>query len=195
MRNVAVYLKNLSIITMIAGVITGIILIAKPEQSVQFICIIFGAVLILLGIGSVISYFTKLKFTFLAVVGVILVIIGVMVCIRYERLVSAVIFLFGLFVTISGIVDFISALDARKNNLKSWIFSIVMSVGVTILGIIVLVNPFDSAILLTRLLGLSLIIYAMLDLITLIQVRKIFKLKTVKLDGVDEINIDQEDIE
>lgn len=195
MRNMAVYLKNLSIITMIAGLITGIILIAKPEQSVQFICIIFGAVLILLGIGSVISYFTKLKLTFLAVIGVILVIIGVMVCIRYERLVSAVIFLFGLFVTISGIVDFISALDARKNNLKSWIFSIVMSVGVTILGIVVLVNPFDSAILLTRLLGLSLIIYAMLDLITLIQVRKIFKLKTVKLDGVDEINIDQEDIE
>lgn len=195
MRNVAVYLKNLSVITMIAGLITGIILIAKPEQSVQFICIIFGAVLILLGIGSVISYFTKLKFTFLAVIGVILVIIGVMVCIRYERLVSAVIFLFGLFVTISGIVDFISALDARKNNLKSWIFSIVMSVGVTILGIVVLVNPFDSAILLTRLLGLSLIIYAMLDLITLIQVRKIFKLKTVKLDGVDEINIDREDIE
>lgn len=195
MRNVAVYLKNLSLITMIAGLITGIILIAKPEQSVQFICIIFGAVLILLGIGSVISYFTKLKLTFLAVIGVILVIIGVMVCIRYERLVSAVIFLFGLFVTISGIVDFVSALDARKNNLKSWIFSIVMSVGVTILGIIVLVNPFDSAILLTRLLGLSLIIYAMLDLITLIQVRKIFKLKTVKLDGVDEINIDREDIE
>lgn len=195
MRNVAVYLKNLSLITMIAGLITGIILIAKPEQSVQFICIIFGAVLILLGIGSVISYFTKLKLTFLAVIGVILVIIGVMVCIRYERLVSAVIFLFGLFVTISGIVDFVSALDARKNNLKSWIFSIVMSVGVTILGIVVLVNPFDSAILLTRLLGLSLIIYAMLDLITLIQVRKIFKLKTVKLDGVDEINIDREDIE
>lgn len=195
MRNVAVYLKNLSLITMIAGLITGIILIAKPEQSVQFICIIFGAVLILLGIGSVISYFTKLKLTFLAVIGVILVIIGVMVCIRYDRLVSAVIFLFGLFVTISGIVDFVSALDARKNNLKSWIFSIVMSVGVTILGIIVLVNPFDSAILLTRLLGLSLIIYAMLDLITLIQVRKIFKLKTVKLDGVDEINIDREDIE
>lgn len=195
MRSVAVYLKNLSLITMIAGLITGIILIAKPEQSVQFICIIFAAVLILLGIGSLISYFTKLKFTFLAVIGVILIIIGVLVFLRYERLVSAVIFIFGLFVTISGIVDFVSALDARKNNLKSWIFSIVMSVGVTILGIVVLINPFDSAILLTRLLGLSLIIYAMLDLITLIQVRKISKLKTVKLDGVDEIDIDREDIE
>lgn len=195
MRSIAVYLKNLSVITMIASFITGIILIAKPEQSVQFICIIFGAVMILLGIGSLVSYFTKMKFTLLAVIGILTIIIGVMICVRYERLVSAVIFLFGLFVTVSGVVDFVSALDARKNNLKSWIFSLVMSIGVTILGLIVLINPFDSAILLTRLLGLSLLIYTMLDLITFIQVRKIFKLKTVKLDGVDEINIDDEDIE
>lgn len=195
MRSIAVYLKNLSVITMIASFITGIILIAKPEQSVQFICIIFGAVMILLGIGSLVSYFTKMKFTLLAVIGILTIIIGAMICVRYERLVSAVIFLFGLFVTVSGVVDFVSALDARKNNLKSWIFSLVMSIGVTILGLIVLINPFDSAILLTRLLGLSLLIYTMLDLITFIQVRKIFKLKTVKLDGVDEINIDDEDIE
>lgn len=195
MRNIAVYLKNLSVITMIASFITGIILIAKPEQSVQFICIIFGAVMILLGIGSLVSYFTKMKLTLLAVIGILTIIIGVMICVRYERLVSAVIFLFGLFVTVSGVVDFVSALDARKNNLKSWIFSLVMSIGVTILGLIVLINPFDSAILLTRLLGLSLLIYTVLDLITFIQVRKIFKLKTVKLDGVDEINIDNEDIE
>lgn len=195
MRSIAVYLKNLSVITMIASFITGIILIAKPEQSVQFICIIFGAVMILLGIGSLVSYFTKMKFTLLAVIGILTIIIGAMICVRYERLVSAVIFLFGLFVTVSGVVDFVSALDARKNNLKSWIFSLVMSIGVTILGLIVLINPFDSAILLTRLLGLSLLIYTVLDLITFIQVRKIFKLKTVKLDGVDEINIDDEDIE
>lgn len=195
MRSTALYLKNLSIITMIIGLITGIILIAKPAQAVQFVCIIFGATLILLGIGELISFFTKLKFNLLAVSGVLSIIIGVLICVRYERLVSLVIFLFGLFVTISGIVDFVSALDAKRNNLSSWIFTLVMSIGVTILGVIVLINPFDSAIVLTRLLGLSLIIYAMLDLITLIQVRKIFELKTVKLKGVDKIDIDQEDIE
>lgn len=195
MQGFLVHLKNLSVITMIAGLITGVILIARPDQAVQLVCILFGATLILLGIGALISYFTRLKFTLLAIVGVLCIIAGVIVCIKYESIVSAVIFIFGLFITISGIVDFISSLDARKNNLKSWVFSLVMSIGVTVLGVIVLVNPFDSAILLTRLLGLSLIIYAMLDLITFIQVRKMFKLKTVNLKGVDHIDIDGEDIE
>lgn len=195
MKNISLYLKKLSLITMIAGVLAGIVLIVKPQQSVQFICIIFGAITILLGAGSLYLYFTKLKFTFIAVLGVLLMIAGIVICIRYEQLVSAVIFLFGLFVTVSGAVDFFSALNARKNNLKTWIFSLVMSIGVVIMGVIVLINPFDSAILLTRLLGVSLLVYAMLDLITFVQVYKISKLNTVSLKGVDEIDIDQEDIE
>lgn len=195
MQGFLVHLKNLSVITMIAGLIIGAILIARPSEAVQLVCILFGATLILLGAGALISYFTKLKFTLLAILGALSIIAGIIVCVKYESIVSAVIFIFGLFVTVSGIVDFISSLDARKSNLKSWIFSLVMSIGVTIMGVIVLVNPFDSAVLLTRLLGLSLIIYAMLDLITFVQVRKMFKLKTVNLKGVDHIDIDEEDIE
>lgn len=195
MKNIAVYLKQLSLITMIAGVIAGIVLIAKPVESVQFICIIFGTVIIFLGAGSLLLYFTKLKFTFIAVLGVLMMIAGAVVCVKYQQLISAVIFLFGLFVTISGTVDFFSALDAKKNNLKTWIFSLVMSIGVIIMGVIVLINPFDSAVLLTRLLGVSLLVYAMLDLITFIQVNKISKLKTINIKDVDEININSDDIE
>lgn len=195
MKSFLVNLKNLSLITITAGLIIGIILIAIPDRAVQLVCILFGATLILLGLGALISYFAKARISAIAVLGIISVIAGGVVCAKYESIVSVVIFIFGIFVTVSGVVDLISSLDAKRNNLKSWIFSLVMSIGVLIMGVIVLINPFDSAIVLTRLLGLSLIIYAMLDLITFVQVRKVFKLKTVELEGVDHIDIDEDDVE
>lgn len=175
MREFLIKIKNLSLITIAAGFIIGIVLLVRPDETVQFISILCGVTVIMLGIGAWISYFTKFKSTILAILGTLAVIAGIILCVRYRSIVSAVIFLFGVFVLVGGIVDLISAIDAKRNNLKSWIVSVIMSAVTIILGLIVIINPFDSVMVLTQLLGAGLIVYAVMDLISFIQIRKIVK--------------------
>lgn len=175
MREFLIKIKNLSLITIAAGFIIGIVLLVRPDESVQFISILCGVTVIMLGIGAWISYFTKFKSIILAILGTLAIIAGIILCVRYRSIVSAVIFLFGVFVLVGGIVDLISAIDAKRNDLKSWIVSIIMSAVTIILGLIVIINPFDSIMVLTQLLGAGLIVYAVMDLISFIQIRKIVK--------------------
>ncbi len=175
MREYYIKLKNLSLITIAAGLIIGIVLLLKPDETVHIVSILCGVTVILLGTGTWISYFSKMKSVLTAALGTLEIIAGIVICIRYKSIITAVLFIFGIFVVVSGVVDFISAIDAKRNDLKSWIISLLMSVATIILGIIVIVNPFDSVMALARILGISLIIYAVMDLITFIQVRKIVK--------------------
>lgn len=175
MREILIRIKNLSLITIAAGFIIGIILLVKPDESVEFISILCGATVIMLGVGAWISYFTKFRSTFLAILGTLAVVAGIILCVKYRSIISAVLFLFGIFVLVGGAVDLVSALEARKNDLKSWIISVVMAVITIVLGLLVIINPFNSVMALTRILGAGLIVYAVMDLITFIQIRKMVK--------------------
>jgi uncharacterized membrane protein HdeD (DUF308 family) len=70
-----------------------------------------------------------------------------------------------------------------------------MAVAIIVLGVVITVNPFSSVVLVTRLLGVGLLVYAIVDLIAFFQVKKVAKLKTVVDDEVVEVDISQEDIE
>ena len=175
MREILIRIKNLSLITIAAGFIIGIILLVRPDESVEFISILCGATVIMLGVGAWISYFTKFRSTFLAILGTLAVVAGIILCVKYRSIISAVLFLFGIFVLVGGVVDLVSALEARKNDLKSWIISVVMAVITIVLGVLVIINPFNSVMALTRILGAGLIVYAVMDLITFIQIRKMVK--------------------
>lgn len=175
MREILIRIKNLSLITIAAGFIIGIILLVRPDESVEFISILCGATVIMLGVGAWISYFTKFRSTFLAILGTLAVVAGIILCVKYRSIISAVLFLFGIFVLVGGVVDLVSALEARKNDLKSWIISVVMAVITIVLGLLVIINPFNSVMALTRILGAGLIVYAVMDLITFIQIRKMVK--------------------
>jgi uncharacterized membrane protein HdeD (DUF308 family) len=185
MREFFIKLKNLSIITIVASLAVGIVLLIKPAEAVQFVSIFSGAIVILLGAGAWISYLTKFKSSLLAVLGTLAIIAGVVLCVKYKSIISVVIFLLGIFVLVSGVVDFGSALDAKRNGLKSWLVLLLIAVITIILGIIVVVNPFDSVIALTRLLGIGLIVYSVMDLISFVQVRKIIKFTTNEEIDVD----------
>ncbi len=175
MKELFVKIKNLSLITIIAGLVIGILLLLQPGETVQLVSMLCGITVIMLGVGAWISYFSKVKSTILAILGTLSIISGIILCVKYKSIISVVLFLFGIFILISGIVDFVSAIEAKRNDLKSWIVSLIMAAATIILGLLVIVNPFDSMLVITRLLGAGLIIYAVMDLISFIQIKKIVK--------------------
>ena len=103
--------------------------------------------------------------------------------------------LFGGFLIVSGIVDLISAIDIKKSGVFGWLVPVIMSLAIIVVGIIIIVNPFGSIELITRILGAGLLAYAVMDLIAFVQIRRVVALKTVVDKDVTEIDITHDDIE
>lgn len=168
-------IKNLSIITIIASAVMGIVLLARPGETLYVVSMICGITMIALGVGALISYFVKDRNILLIILAVISVIMGIIVCVKYKSIVSILLFLFGLFILISGVVDLITSIDVKRYGFGDWIVSFLMSLVTVVLGLLIVVNPFSSSLAVIRLLGISLIVYAVLDLIAFIQVKKVAK--------------------
>lgn len=182
-------IKNFSIITIVASVVIGAVLLIKPDEALQFVSIACGATMIVLGAASWIYYFAKDKSLFLAGLGSIVLVVGIFVCVKYESIVSFLLFFFGLFILVSGIINLLTSFRSRKYGLGSWAISLVLSVLTVILGIIILVNPFDSMLSIIRFLGAGLLIYAVVDIITFVQVKKVATIiKNEINEAVDNIN-------
>lgn len=195
MTNFLIKLKHLSIITVLASLIIGVVLIVKPDEALQVVSLILGAAIILLGIGSWIYYFAKDNFVFFAIMGTLALITGIIVCVKYKSIITVLLLIFGIFLIISGVIDLISAIDAKKKGIRGWGVSLAMAAAVMILGLIVSANPFSSMVLVTRLLGVALLVYAVMDIIAFFQVKKAASLNTVIDKDVTEIHITQDDIE
>lgn len=195
MTDFLIKLKHLSIITVLASLIIGVVLIVKPDEALQIVSLIFGVTIILLGVASWIYYFAKDNFVFLAIMGTIALITGIIVCVKYKSIITILLLIFGIFLIISGVIDLISAIDAKKKGIRGWGVSLAIAAAVIILGLIVAANPFSSMVLVTRLLGCALLIYAVMDIIAFFQVKKAAALKTVVDKDITEINITQDDIE
>lgn len=190
-------IKNLSIITVIASAVMGVVLLARPDETLYVVSMICGITVIALGIGALISYFVKDRNLFLLILAVISVIVGIIICVKYKSIVSILLFLFGLFILISGIVDFITAIDVKRYGFGDWIVSFLLSIATVVLGLLVVVNPFSSSLAVIRLLGVALIVYAVLDLVAFIQVKKMAKaVKDVLIDiEPSQIDVDAREVD
>ena len=195
MTDILIKIKNLSIITIVASLVIGLVLIIKPGETLQVVSLICGVSVILLGVAAWIIYFAKDNSMFMAILGTISLIAGIIVCVKYKSIITIMLLLFGAFLIVSGVIDFMSALKAKKIGGAGWKVSMAMSAAMIIVGIIVTVNPFTSMEMITRFLGVGLLFYAIMDLVAFFQIKKVAGLETVVDKNVTEINITQDDIE
>lgn len=165
-------LKYNAIITSLLYIMIGLVLIVNPETTALLLCNIIGSIFIVLGVISVIRYlilditsrFYRNDFLF----GVIEILIGIFIIYQKELVISFIPFIFGLFIIISGISKFQDALDSFKFKYQySWLYLILAIISI-IFGILVLLNPFDSAKLLFIVIGVGLLYSGISDLFTTI---------------------------
>lgn len=100
------------------------------------------------------------------------IIVGLIICIKYQSIIAILLFIFGVFITISGAVDLITSFYSKSSGIVSWGVSTFLSIAVLILGVVIMINPFSTSVALVRLVGAGLVGYAIVDLVTFIQIKK-----------------------
>lgn len=178
-------LKRFSIATIIVSKIMGVLFIAFPSKCIQYISLVVGVSLIVTGIISVVSYIVERDTKLPLVLGTISLISGIIVCAKYRAIISIIVVILGIFILTSGIVDMATSIRSIMLFRKSGWFTMLLSVITIVFGIVAITKSAQLTDGIVRFIGAALIVYAVLDLVTYIQVNS--KVKQVK-DAVDSIS-------
>lgn len=178
-------LKRFSIATIIVSAIMGVLFIAFPSKCIQYISLVVGVSLIVTGIISVVSYIVERDTKLPLVLGTISLISGIIVCAKYQAIISIIVVILGIFIITSGIVDMATSIRSIMLFRKSGWFTMLLSVITIVFGIVAITKSAQLTDGIVRFIGAALIVYAVLDLVTYIQVNS--KVKQVK-DAVDSIS-------
>ncbi|MCI6254489.1 HdeD family acid-resistance protein [Eubacterium coprostanoligenes] len=178
-------LKRFSIATIIVSAIMGVLFIAFPSKCIQYISLVVGVSLIVTGIISVVSYIIERDTKLPLVLGTISLISGIIVCAKYRAIISIIVVILGIFILTSGIVDMATSIRSIMLFRKSGWFTMLLSVITIIFGIVAITKSAQLTDGIVRFIGAALIVYAVLDLATYIQVNS--KVMQVK-DAVDSIS-------
>lgn len=197
MREIFQEIKKYSLIVIAVTAVLGILLVAFPEQTITYTAVVIGGCFILCGIVALINYGVKRDTKISLVLGTIAVIGGLIICLAYRQIVSVMVFMLGIFLLVGGLLDFFNSIDVAIRHFHSSIFTIILSVASIVIGILSIVNPFDTQNKIVQLIGAGFIVFAVLDLVTYVQVKKVAKIIKDNLedDGVDAKEVDFKEID
>lgn len=183
MGNIEIKIRKMnmtSIIFSILFILIGAFLLARPEDAIHLVSYALGIILALWGIISIVQFFTDresqnyLEFSF--ILGVFMFIFGIIIIVKPNTIASIIPLLLGIWMLINGVTKLSYALTLNKN--KNAASSIIISILIIVLGILLVFNPFAGAKTLVQILGVTIIVYSVLDLAECFAIRRIVKKET-----------------
>ena len=183
MGNLEIKIKKMnmtSIIFSILFILIGAFLLARPEDAIHLVSYALGIILALWGLISIVQFFTDresqnyLEFSF--ILGVFMFIFGIIIIVKPNTVASIIPLLLGIWMLINGVTKLSYALTLNKN--KNAASSIIISILIIVLGILLVFNPFAGAKTLVQILGVTIIVYSVLDLAECFAIRRIVKKET-----------------
>lgn len=167
---------NTSLVTSIIFVIVGLFLFIKPDATISIISYMIGAVLLFLGLINIYKYFSsdnKINmFSFDLAYGVLLSIAGLFLIIDTSIFAKVINVILGIWIIVNSITKFQYGFALKKVKNRDWPYTILVSLLSFIWGVVLLINPFESALTITQIIGIFIIVYAVLDIIDNFIIRK-----------------------
>lgn len=156
-----------SIISSVVLFVVGLFLVIRPESTLSLISYILGGILVIIGTTSLVNYYKDKKSvsTFELIYGVISLIAGLVLILNPKALASLIPFVIGVWILISSLIKLKYIWDLNDTKNKSWTTSLVITIIMLVLGIVLIFNPFEGAVMITRMIGIFVIIYAVLDIV------------------------------
>jgi putative membrane protein len=150
------------IVISIIFVLFGVLLVAKPDETVGAISIILGIVFIAMGVLKLVEYYTSdTKEDWLLTVALITVILGVVILFASDAILSLFRVIVGIWIIATGIMDFQTTLVWKEVKSPYWTVAVLLSILMMLAGIVILIN---QNILITTM-GIIIVVYAVLDII------------------------------
>ena len=166
-----------SMLTSILLLILGVLLIFESEVTITTISYIIGAVLVGAGAFAFIRYVTNNKNAVSTseldiLYGIVTVILGIIIITNPHAIASIIPIVLGIAIIISSAIKIQYAFDLKNSDNDLWKTTMTIAVISTVCGVVLLFNPFAGAVLIMKIVGIFILIYAVLDIISTYIIKK-----------------------
>ena len=155
----------------------GTLFIAKPDLSAVVISRALGAAMIVFGLIKLIGYFSKdlfrLAFQYDLGFGLLLIALGILALAKPAGALDFIFIALGVAILTDGLFKLQIAVDSKRFGISTWWLTLVLAVITGVVGLALVFRPWDSARLLTTLLGAALLAEGILNLCVAISTVKI----------------------
>ena len=163
---------SFGIITLLAG----IIVLVWPGATLLVIAVVFGAQLVIAGIFRFVAAFATEDVSggtrvLLALLGVISVIIGLWAVRHVLVTLLALVLLLGIFWVINGAIELFTAFSHRGMPDRGW--TAAMGALSVLAGIVVLVYPRETLLILSVILGIWLLVFGVMEIVGAFRLRRL----------------------
>ena len=157
--------------------VVGTLFIAKPELSVLVISGALGVAMIVFGAVKLVGYFSRdlfrLAFQYDLSFGLLLIALGVILLARPAGVMDFIFISLGVAILTDGLFKVQISVDSKRFGIPTWWLTLLMAVVTGVVGLTLVFRPWDSARLLTRLLGAALLCEGVLNLCVAVSTVKI----------------------
>lgn len=143
----------------------GVVLLIWPAETIDIFCKVLAAGLIIIGVVNIVSYFINRNLhPFGAVLGPIVVLVGVWIFARPESIVSLVPIVIGVMLCVHGVQDTKLAFETKANGYEKWWSMLLIALISLTFGILCIVNAFGIVTLALQFIGVALIYDGLTDI-------------------------------
>ncbi|MGB7052523.1 MAG: HdeD family acid-resistance protein [Acidimicrobiales bacterium] len=162
----------------IVTLVLGILVALRPESSIYFFAFVLGIWLFVSGLFRVVVAIADDDDTggmrwLIAILGVLSVIIGILFLRHTDETLTSLAFLIGLFWVVGGMIEFFTAYGDRSMDARG--FRVVMGLLAIAAGVLTLVWPGITLVVLAVVIGAWLAIYGLLEIAVSFQLRRLAK--------------------
>lgn len=155
----------------------GVLFIVKPELSAMVISRALGAAMIVFGLIKLVGYFSKdlfrLAFQYDLGFGLLLIALGILVLAKPAGVLDFIFVALGIAILADGLFKVQIAVDSKRFGISTWWLTLVLAMVTGAVGLALVFRPWDSARLLTTLLGAALLAEGILNLCVAVSTVKI----------------------
>lgn len=174
------------LISTVVTLILGVVLAFEPGGSIKVITAIIAILFMLIGLFQLIDYLRQGKIekmmSLSLILGIILFGVGVFLFVNLESLINFITTLIGITIMIKSLFKLQFAFNIKGVSDK-WFYNLIVGLVGMILGIVLLVNPFESAELFLRIVGILLVVGSIAELVETFMVLR--TLDDVKDDAIE----------
>ena len=176
MEKIMKSLVKSSYITSSILILLGLVLVVKSEETLKVISYLVGGVLITLGIVAFIKFFKNseknVPDNFDIIYGIVTIVFGIFVIFNDKLVASIIPFALGAWILFKSAFKVAYGFELKGKNNPIWKTTLITSGISALVGIIILFNPFKTASIVFMLIGIALIAYGIMDIISTYQLKK-----------------------
>lgn len=182
------------VVSTIIYIIIGVILIIWPDKTAKIVNYIIAAAMAAGGIANIFRYLkmdlVRGAKSFSLSIGIVMLAAAVFLFVEPTVVVSIFPVLLGIIIFVSGVIKFQNAVDVARTGYKKWGFIMLMALLCIAFGVAILINPFRSAKMLIRLIGISFVYSGLSDLLATFFLNGKIKEFEKDLKNIDIIDVD-----